>query len=153
MTNLEQMYQQVILDHAHAPHGRGLIVPETSMVGESHQVNPVCGDEVRMRVGIDGDRIVSLTWEGQGCSISQASLSTLHDLVAGATLDDAATVGGAFRALMGARGEAPDPATEELLGDAAAFVGVGRYPARIKCALLGWMALKDAIIQAQKEKE
>lgn len=152
MSDLEQMYQQVILDHARSPHGRGLVEPTLAAVGESHQVNPVCGDEVRMRVGLEGDRIASLTWEGQGCSISQASLSVLHDLVEGTTLDEAATIGEAFRALMGAQGEAPDPATEDLLGDATAFVGVGRYPARIKCALLGWMALKDALLQAQKEK-
>lgn len=152
MSGLEQMYQQVILDHAHSPHGRGLVVPEVAAVGESHQVNPMCGDEVRLRVGLEGDRIASVTWEGQGCSISQASISVLHDLVEGSSLEEAATIGDAFRAMMGARGEAPDPETEDLLGDATAFVGVGRYPARIKCALLGWMALKDALIQAQKEK-
>lgn len=151
MSGLEQMYQQLIIDHANETHGRGLVTPATASVGESHQVNPVCGDEVTLRVGLDGDRVASLTWEGQGCSISQASISVLHDLVEGATLAEADEVAAAFRALMDARGAAPDEATEELLGDAAAFVGVGRYPVRIKCALLGWMALKDALIQARKE--
>jgi nitrogen fixation NifU-like protein len=133
---IEQMYQQVILDHAKEAHGRGLAPPVGASVGESFQVNTTCGDEVRLRVGIEGDRVASLTWEGQGCSISQASVSILHDL-----------------ALMQARGEEPDAATEDLLGDATAFVGVGRYPARIKCALLGWMALKDALIQANVPPE
>jgi nitrogen fixation NifU-like protein len=145
------MYQQVIIDHARERHGFGLADPVGDRVGESYQVNPVCGDEVRLRVGLDGDRVSSLTWEGHGCSISQASTSVVHDLIEGATLDEAAEVAALFRALMDARGETPDPTTEEALGDGAAFTGVGRYPARIKCALLGWMALKDALIQAQKE--
>ena len=148
MSALEQMYQQVIMDHAKEGHGRGLEPASGGGTGESFQVNTTCGDEVRLRVGIDGDRVASLTWEGQGCSISQASVSVLHDLVLGASLDQTRAAEDAFLALMQARGEEPDDATEDLLGDAAAFVGVGRYPARIKCALLGWMALKDALIQA-----
>jgi len=150
---LEQMYQQVIMDHAKQAHGRGLEPAEGAHVGESFQVNTTCGDEVRLRVGVDGDRIASLTWEGQGCSISQASVSVLHDLVVGSTLTDTHAAEAAFLALMQARGEEPDAATEDLLGDATAFVGVGRYPARIKCALLGWMALKDALIQADVPPE
>ena len=150
MSGLEQMYQQVIIDHAREKHGQGLAVA-SAHVGESHQVNPVCGDEVTLRVGLDGDVVSSVTWEGQGCSISQASISVLHDLVQGSTLDEAAAVSDAFRALMDGRGEPPTPTAEDVLGDATAFVGVGRYPARIKCALLGWMALKDALIQAQRE--
>jgi len=151
VSGLEQMYQQVIIDHARERHGHGL-ADSPGRVGESFQVNPVCGDEVRLRVAVDGDRITGVTWEGHGCSISQASVSVLHDLVEGATVRDAAEIAATFRALMDARGEPPDSETEELLGDGAAFVGVGRYPARIKCALLGWMALKDALIQATKEK-
>ena len=153
MSALEQMYQQVIMDHAKQAHGRGLEPAEGAHVGESFQVNTTCGDEVRLRVGVDGDRIASLTWEGQGCSISQASVSVLHDLVVGSTLTDSLAAEAAFLALMQARGEEPDAATEDLLGDATAFVGIGRYPARIKCALLGWMALKDALIQADVPPE
>ena len=153
MSALEQMYQQVIMDHAKEGHGRGLEPGEGAHVGESFQVNTTCGDEVRLRVGVDGDRVASLTWEGQGCSISQASVSVLHDLVLGASLEDAHAAEAAFLALMQARGEEPDAATEDMLGDATAFVGVGRYPARIKCALLGWMALKDALIQANVPPE
>jgi nitrogen fixation NifU-like protein len=149
MSALEQMYQQVIIDHARERHGGVLVDVAAPAVGESFQVNPTCGDEVRLRVGVDGGRISSVTWEGQGCSISQASVSVLHDLVEGATVDEAREAEAAFHALMHARGEEPGEDAEEVLGDATAFVGVGRYPARIKCALLGWMAFKDALTQAQ----
>ena len=151
MSSLEQMYQQVIIDHAREGHGRGLAEPAAAATGESHQVNPTCGDEVTMRVGVDGDKVTSVSWEGQGCSISQASISVLHDLVEGEDLATADEVSEAFLALMRAKGEPLDDDREELLGDAEAFVGVGKYPARIKCALLGWMALKDALAQARKE--
>lgn len=152
MSSLEQMYQQVIMDHAREAHGRGLVDLDLAHVGQSHQVNTTCGDEVTMRVGLDGDRVASVSWEGQGCSISQASVSVLHELVEGETVGDAERVGEAFMALMRAKGEGLDDDSEDLLGDATAFVGVGKYPARIKCALLGWMALKDALILAQEEK-
>jgi len=151
VSNIEQLYQQVIIDHARERHGFGLADPAGGRFGESYQVNPVCGDEVRLRAAIEGDRIVSVSWEGHGCSISQASTSVVHDLIEGSTLDETAKIAARFRALMDARGEAPDQETEDLIGDGAAFAGVGRYPARIKCALLGWMALKDALIQARKE--
>jgi nitrogen fixation NifU-like protein len=151
MSSLEQMYQQVIMDHARQGYGHGLKDPGLIAVGESHQVNTTCGDEVRMRVGLDGDRVASVSWEGQGCSISQASVSVLHELIEGETLEETDRIVEAFRALMQAKGEGLDEEREELLGDATAFVGVGKYPARIKCALLGWMALKDALIQAGKD--
>lgn len=150
MSAIEQMYQQVIMDHAREAHGRGLVDFDLPAVGESHQVNTTCGDEVRLRVGLDGDMVKSITWEGQGCSISQASISMLSEIVEGESLDEADQTIEAFKALMQAKGAGIDEHREELLGDATAFVGVGKYPARIKCALLGWMALKDAIIQAQK---
>ncbi|WP_083966861.1 Fe-S cluster assembly sulfur transfer protein SufU [Demequina globuliformis] len=152
MSSLEQMYQQVIMDHAREAHGRGLVDLDLVQVGESHQVNTTCGDEIRLRVGLDHDTVASVTWEGQGCSISQASVSVLHELVEGQDLTDAEATMEAFRALMQAKGEAPDDDQEEILGDATAFVGVGKYPARIKCAMLGWMAFKDAIIQARKDQ-
>lgn len=150
-TALEQMYQQVIMDHARAAHGRGLIELDLPTVGESHQVNTTCGDEIRLRVGLDGDTVTSVSWEGQGCSISQASVSVLHELVEGESVTDAEEKMDAFRELMQARGEGLDDEREDLLGDATAFVGVGKYPARVKCAMLGWMAFKDAVIQARKE--
>ena len=152
MSALEQMYQQVIMDHARTAHGRGLVAVDLPLVGESHQVNTTCGDEIRLRVGLDGDRIESVSWEGQGCSISQASVSVLSELVEGESLDEADRTMDAFRDLMQAKGEPLDDDREDLLGDATAFVGVGKYPARIKCAMLGWMAFKDAVIQARKDQ-
>jgi nitrogen fixation NifU-like protein len=146
---MEQLYQQVILDHARDPHGRGL-QPLGTLAGESHQVNPTCGDEVTLRVELDDDgrpRVREVSWEGQGCSISQASISVLHDLVVGADLDEVDRLARTFRALMNARGLGLDDDAEDLLGDATAFTGVAKYPARIKCALLGWAALQDALIK------
>jgi nitrogen fixation NifU-like protein len=151
MSSIEQMYQQVILDHARAPHGRGLVeVAHGAASGQSHQVNPTCGDEVTLRVELGdaatGPTVSRVSWEGQGCSISQASLSVLTDLVAGRTAADAEHLGEVFRALMGSRGQGLDDAAEDELGDATAFTGVSRYPARIKCALLGWAALRDSLV-------
>ena len=147
--SLESMYQQVIMDHAREGHGRGLVDIATFARGESHQINTTCGDEVTLRVGLDGDTVGTIAWEGQGCSISQASVSVLSELLEGEDLDTADRTIAAFRALMQSKGEHLDEEREDLLGDATAFVGVGKYPARIKCALLGWMALQDALIQAR----
>lgn len=151
---MEQLYQQVILDHARERHGSPL---REGGDGESFQVNPTCGDEVRLRVHLDhtADRPVidSVSWTGRGCSISQASLSVLADLVAGADVRSADEVAETFRALMHHRGQPLDDDREDLLGDATAFVGVAKYPARIKCALLGWMALRDALAHAVVKEE
>ena len=151
---MEQLYQQVILDHAKSPHGRGLVdATPGHACGESHQLNPTCGDEVTLRVRIDAgaagaSQVGSVTWEGQGCSISQASLSVMTELVEGGTVEEAEQLGDLFRDLMGTRGKGlDDDAAEDLLGDASAFTGVSRYPARIKCALLGWAALRDALVR------
>lgn len=147
MSSIEQMYQQVILDHAKTPHGRGLVeVADGAASGQSHQVNPTCGDEVTLRVELAGDTIDRVSWEGQGCSISQASLSVLTDLVTGRPAAEAEHLGDVFRELMGSRGKGLDEAVEDELGDATVFTGVSRYPARIKCALLGWAALRDSLV-------
>jgi nitrogen fixation NifU-like protein len=138
---MESLYQEIILDHYKHPHGRGLKDPYS---GEAHHVNPTCGDEltVRVRLSADGSVVEELSYEGQGCSISQASASVLHDLVAGQPVPDAMAVGDEFQRMIGGRGTVePD---EEVLGDGIAFAGVAKYPARVKCALLGWMAFKDA---------
>lgn len=147
MSAMEQLYQQVILDHSRERHGHGLT---EGAAGESFQVNPTCGDEVRLQVHLTPgtDTICAITWEGQGCSISQASISVLVDLVTGADYARADELAETFRALMHSRGEALAPEQTEQLGDAAAFVGVAQYPARVKCAMLGWMALRDALAQA-----
>lgn len=147
MSGMEQLYQQLILDHAKDPYGRGL---QDGGAGESFQVNPTCGDEVRLRVhlGTDGRTVERVSWEGQGCSISQASVSVMAGLVEGVPAGEAERLGETFRALMQARGAGLDADAEDRLGDATAFTGVARYPARIKCALLGWAALRDALAKA-----
>ncbi|WP_019812439.1 Fe-S cluster assembly sulfur transfer protein SufU [Saccharomonospora halophila] len=138
--NLDSMYQEIILDHYKNPHARGLRDPYD---GESFQVNPTCGDEVTLRVRLDGDTVRDVSYEGQGCSISQASTSVLTDLVIGRELPEAFARLDAFTELMQGRGEVePD---EDVLEDGVAFAGVAKYPARVKCALLGWMAFKDAV--------
>ncbi|MFY1637759.1 Fe-S cluster assembly sulfur transfer protein SufU [Solwaraspora sp. WMMB335] len=140
---LDQLYQEIILDHYKHPQGRGLREP---YAGEAHHVNPTCGDEVTVRVSVDGGDRLGVSHEGQGCSISQASASVLYELVDGRPVDEALTVHGAFVELVSGRGQIePD---EDVLGDGVAFAGVARYPARVKCALLPWMAFKDAAVRA-----
>ncbi len=146
---MQALYQQVILDHYKTPHGKGLQdAAAGSACGESHQVNPTCGDEVTLRVEVDGQQITGLSWDGQGCSISQASLSVMTELTQGASVADAERLGEVFRDLMNTRGKGlDDDDAEDLLGDAVAFTGVSQFPARIKCALLGWSALRDALVR------
>jgi nitrogen fixation protein NifU and related proteins len=140
---LDELYQEIILDHWKHPRGRGLREPYTA---ESFQVNPTCGDEVRLRVRLEGSTLADISYEGMGCSISQASASVLHELLTGRPVDEAMTVQKAFAELMAGRGQVePD---EQLLEDAVAFAGVARYPARVKCALLAWMAFRDAVARA-----
>jgi len=136
---VESLYQEIILDHYKSPHGKGLRDPYDT---EVYHVNPVCGDEVRLRVrlgnGSDGLRIEDVSYESVGCSISQAAASVLHDLVSGRSVDEAMRVHDEFLALMQSKGQV-EP-NEEVLQDGVAFAGVSKYPARIKCALLAWMA-------------
>lgn len=140
---LESLYQEIILDHYKHPHGRGLREPYAA---EAHHVNPTCGDEVTVRVALDGDKIADVSYDGLGCSISQASASVLHEQLAGRGTAEAFAVHEAFVELMSGRGQVtPD---EDVLGDGVAFAGVARYPARVKCALLPWMAFKDAAARA-----
>jgi nitrogen fixation protein NifU and related proteins len=141
--DLESLYQEIILDHYKHPRGRVLLADPA---GESHQVNPTCGDEVTVQVALDVDGHLLVGYEGQGCSISQASASVMSEMVTGAEPSDADAVRRAFVELMHSKGAAePD---EDVLGDGVAFVGVAKYPARIKCALLPWMALQDAEAKA-----
>ncbi|HEY7488370.1 MAG TPA: SUF system NifU family Fe-S cluster assembly protein [Streptosporangiaceae bacterium] len=149
---LQSMYQEIILDHYRNPHHKGLREPYDA---EVHHVNPTCGDEVTLRVRLDGSddaaRVTDLSYDALGCSISQASASVLSDLVIGKTVKEAMEVYDLFLALMQSRGTmsieigSPD---EDVLEDAVAFTGVSKYPARIKCALLSWMAWKDATARA-----
>ncbi|MGH3434328.1 MAG: Fe-S cluster assembly sulfur transfer protein SufU [Thermocrispum sp.] len=145
--NLESMYQEIILDHYKHPHGRGLRDP---FDGESYQINPTCGDELTMRVKVEGDKVADVSYNGQGCSISQASASVLTDLVVGRSVEESLAKLDAFVELMQGRGKVePD---EDVLEDGVAFAGVAKYPARVKCALLGWMAFKAALVQAGVQK-
>jgi nitrogen fixation protein NifU and related proteins len=142
---MESLYQEVILDLARHPHGKGL---EDGAAAESHQVNPTCGDEITLQLHLEPgtNRIRSVRWEGHGCAISQASASLFSDLAAGLTADEISVRIDAFRTAMRSRGTIePD---EELLGDAVALGGVSRYVARVKCAMLAWVAGEDALAKA-----
>ena len=146
--NLDSLYQEIILDHYRAPHHAGLREPYEA---ETHHVNPTCGDEVTLRVHLDGETVADVSYDAEGCSISQAATSVMTDLVIGRRVEDALLVHEEFLALMQGRGAAePD---EDTLEDAIAFAGVAKFPARIKCALLGWMAWKDAVAQASAREE
>jgi nitrogen fixation NifU-like protein len=146
--DLEALYQEIILDHYRSPHHAGLREPYE---GEAHHVNPTCGDEVTLRVHVEGDVVRDVSYDALGCSISQASTSILTDLLIGKTVPEAMAVHEDFVELMQGRGTAePD---EEVLEDAIAFAGVAKFPARIKCALLGWMAWKDATAKAVADAE
>ncbi|HEU0287660.1 MAG TPA: SUF system NifU family Fe-S cluster assembly protein [Nocardioidaceae bacterium] len=138
---LDALYQEIILDHYKHPHHRGLREPYDV---EVHHVNPTCGDEVTLRVHLAGETVVDVSYDALGCSISQAAASVMTDLVIGRSLEEATALHEDFLALMQGKGE-PD---EDRLEDGVAFAGVAKFPARIKCALLSWMAWKDATSQA-----
>jgi nitrogen fixation NifU-like protein len=148
---LQDMYQEIILDHYRNPHHKGLRDPFDAQV---YHVNPTCGDEVTLRVLLKdtgdneaGEPVVEdVSFDSLGCSISQASASVMTDLVIGKPVSEAMKISDAFLELMQSKGQLePD---EDVLEDAVVFKGVSKYPARIKCALLGWMAWKDATAQA-----
>ena len=140
---LDSMYRDIIIDHYKHPQHRGLTEPYDA---EVHHVNPTCGDEVTLRLRVADGAIADLGWDGEGCSISQASTSVLTDLVVDRKVIDALSTMDAFVAMIQGRGQVePD---EEVLQDGVAFAGVAKYPARVKCALLGWMAFKDAVSRA-----
>ncbi|RVW03369.1 Fe-S cluster assembly sulfur transfer protein SufU [Rhodococcus spongiicola] len=150
---LESMYQEVILDHYKHPHGRGLREP---FGAEVHHVNPTCGDEITLRahlaVGEDGRFVVDdISYDGQGCSISQASTSVLYDQIVGMPLDEALRTVEEFNLMVSSRGTVEGD--EDVLGDGIAFGGVSKYPARVKCALLGWMAFKDAVVRIVEDPD
>ena len=154
MSGLDQLYQQIILDHSKAKHGFGLRdAADGAASAESHQYNPLCGDEVTLRAMVslsaDGGAtpvVTDVAWTGEGCSISQASTSVLHELVVGRPVPEATGLVDEFRTMIRSRGTVePD---EEVLGDAAAFAGVGRHANRVKCAMLGWTAFEDALSRA-----
>lgn len=143
MNGVEEMYAEIILDHYRTKHHSGLREPYQAEV--SH-VNPSCGDEVQLRVALDGDVVADVSYSGVGCSISQASTSVMTDLVIGRSIDEAMGLAADFSDMMHSAGRyTPD---EDRLEDAVAFIGVAQFPARVKCALLGWSAFKDATAKA-----
>ncbi len=147
--NLDALYQEIILDHYKNPHGKGLRDAHPEHTAEVHHVNPTCGDEVTLRVHLEdgsaGPVVADVSYDALGCSISQASASVLFDLVVGKSVDEAMEIHQEFLTLMQGKGNVePD---EDVLEDGIAFAGVAKFPARVKCALLSWMAWKDATTQ------
>lgn len=140
---LDNLYQEVILDHYKHPEHKGL--SEISDV-QVHHVNPSCGDELTLNLSLVNDKLV-LSWDGMGCSISMASASMMASLLSDKTLPEATPIIESFLSLMQSKGT--QVGDEDVLEDAVAFAGVSKYPARIKCALLGWMAFKDAAVRVQ----
>ena len=144
---IEDLYQEIILDHYRAKHHSGLREPYQA---EVHHVNPTCGDEVTLRVHLRDSVVADVSYRGVGCSISQASTSVMSDLVIGRDLQEGLELHEEFLTLMQGQGQVePD---EERLEDAVAFAGVAKFPARVKCALLGWSAFKDAALVAQNKR-
>ncbi|TAM92459.1 MAG: SUF system NifU family Fe-S cluster assembly protein [Jatrophihabitans sp.] len=148
---MDSIYQQIILDHYKNPHHHGLI---EEFDAEVHHVNPTCGDEVTLRVRLADGAIADLGWDGDGCSISQASTSVMADLVVGKPVAEAMALQERFLELMQSQGNAElTEGDEDVLEDAVAFEGVSKYPARVKCALLGWMAMKSAVVESDRQEE
>lgn len=145
MSGLDGLYQELILDHSKARDGFGL-APEEGATAVSHQRNPVCGDEITLRVRLEGDTIRDVTWEGEGCSISQASASMLTGLAEGLDRAAAGALIGRFREALRSRGQIE--LDEDEFGDATALNGVSKFTARVKCAMLAWVALEDALARA-----
>ena len=142
---LDSLYQEVILDHYKRPLNKAL-APNPDI--QVHHVNTSCGDEVTLNLHLKGDVVAKVSWDGVGCSISQASTSVMSDLLIGKSADQALALVDEFQAMLQSKGT--DSGNEENLQDGVAFAGVSKFPARVKCALLGWMAFKDALQQALK---
>jgi len=141
------LYQEIILEHSKRPLHAGLREPFNAQV---HHINPTCGDEVTLRVQLAGEGtsavVADVSYDAAGCSISTAATSVLSDEVIGHTVTEALTSFAAMHKMLTSKGN--DPGDEDEIGDGVAFAGVAKYPARVKCALLGWMAFTDALTQA-----
>lgn len=142
---LDSLYQEVILDHYKHPKHKSLLPNPTVQV---QHINTSCGDEITLNLHTNGVTVDEVTWDGMGCSISQASTSVVSELVRGKTIAEALAIIDSFQAMIQSKGG--DTGDEDLLGDGVAFAGVAKFPARVKCALLGWMAVKDALAQSEK---
>lgn len=145
MSNLDQLYQQVILDHSKRKSGAGDI---GDLTPRSHQVNPTCGDEVTLAAIVTKDgEVTKVVWEGEGCSISQASLSIMSELVEDTPLEQVSALYQTMDKMMHSRGQGIADKELDLLEDAAALEGTSKFANRIKCSLLGWIALRDVMAQ------
>ena len=136
--SLDDLYKEVILDHYKSPRNRRGLGDATV---SHHGNNPLCGDEITVHARLDDGRLAEVTFEGQGCSISQASASMLTEAVGGLSVSEAEGLAERFRAMMEGKVE-PD---EDSFGDLAALKGVVKYPVRIKCAVLAWDTLQEAL--------
>ena len=146
-SELDSLYQDIILDHAKRRLNAGLREPYEA---EVHHVNPTCGDEVTLRLHLDGDVVRDISYDNQGCSISSASASVMTELLMGKTVAETEPIREAFLEMMRGKGQVePD---EDVLEDAIAFAGAAKLTARIKCALLSWMAFQDALVRAQEDR-
>lgn len=149
MSGLEQLYQQIILEHSKQRSGEGLVEPDSgTRSATNHQYNPTCGDEINLRIILESTQpvIQSVSWEGDGCSISMAAASVLSEMAPGMQVDEFQKLVDDFREMLRSRGQIePD---EEVLGDAAAFAGVSKFVARVKCAMLSWVAAEEAAREA-----
>ncbi|MFC8302312.1 Fe-S cluster assembly sulfur transfer protein SufU [Specibacter sp. NPDC057265] len=153
MNQLDSLYQQIILEESKTRRGADL-TPEQALdthlpatMGQCHQLNPVCGDEITLRIETSGSTVSGIHWAGDGCSISMASASILSDMVVGVDRNEVQSLIDRFREVMRSRGKLA--ADEEVLGDAAALSGVSKFPARVKCAMLAWVAAEDALNQTR----
>ena len=153
MSSLDSLYQQIILEESKARRGGDLPTDQLDAthlpanVGQCHQLNPVCGDEITLRLETEGEQVSGIHWAGDGCSISMASASILSDMVVGLDKAGVQSLIDSFREVMRSRGKLE--ADEDVLGDAAALSGVSKFPARVKCAMLAWVAAEDALNQTR----
>jgi nitrogen fixation NifU-like protein len=136
---LASLYQELILEHYRHPRNKAELAAKTV---EIHMRNPTCGDEIRLQLRIEDNHVVDAAFLGQGCSISQAAVSMMTQLIKGRSLDDAESVAERFKAMM--HGDA-DAAKDRRMGDLRALAGVSKFPVRVKCALLGFDALQEAL--------
>ncbi len=146
--SVESLYQEIILDHYRAKHHSGLREPYDV---EVHHVNPSCGDELTLRVAVIDGRVADVSYDGVGCSISQASTSVMSDLVIGATPQKALELHDGFQEMIQGKGEVH--LDEDTYDDAVAFEGVAKFVGRVKCAMLGWAAVRDALLRAKSTQE
>ena len=136
--SLEELYKEVILDHYRAPRNKGRLDPHDVALERN---NPLCGDEIELFVNFDGENVSDVKFDGKGCSISQASASMMTEKVKGLSVKEATALSESIKRLMAGE-EDPDP---NVLGDLVSLKGVVKYPVRIKCALLGWNTLLEAL--------